>query len=135
LGRDVLFVGEREDVREVLGATDLLLVPSRHEGFGRVALEGMAMGVPVMATSVGGTAEVLRDGVDGLLLPPRDPGRWADAGAALLADRAHCAAMGASARERAMRDFSPQAHVDGVVSVYERVLASRGRSRSNRDRR
>jgi glycosyltransferase involved in cell wall biosynthesis len=125
----VHFVGEREDVREVFGAADLLLVPSLREGFGRVALEGMAMGLPAIATSVGGTAEILRDGVDGLLRPPRDPEGWADAAAALLADPERRRAMGASARERAAASFSPKAHVDGVVAAYQQALAATGRRR------
>jgi glycosyltransferase involved in cell wall biosynthesis len=120
---DVMFVGEVEDVREVLAASDLLLVPSRQEGFGRVALEGMAMARAVIATSVGGTAEIVRDGVDGLLLEPGDPDAWADAAAGLLADEERRRDMGERGRERALTDFSPEAHVEGVLSVYERVLA------------
>jgi glycosyltransferase involved in cell wall biosynthesis len=120
---DVVFTGEVSDIRGVFGATDLLLVPSRQEGFGRVALEGMAMGVPVVATSVGGTTEVVRDGTDGLILDPGEPVRWAAAVSALLADSDRRAMMSDSGRRRAMSDFSPRAHRDGVLSVYERVLA------------
>src|SRR5207302_5178465 len=66
LGLDdtVLFLGEREDVPEILAATDLVLVPSWEEPFGRAIVETMAMGVPVIATSIGGPAEIISDGVD-----------------------------------------------------------------------
>ena len=83
----VRFLGERSDVPAVLAATDLLLLPSWREAFGRIAVEGMAMGVPVISTSVGGPAEIIRAGVDGLLLPPCSPELWADRVAPLLSDR------------------------------------------------
>ena len=69
----VLWLGDREDVPAILAAVDVLLVPSWAEPFGRVVVEGMAMGCLVAATSVGGPSEVIEDGVDGLLLAPRDP--------------------------------------------------------------
>ena len=57
----------------ILAAVDVVLVPSWPEPFGRVVVEGMAMGCLVAATSVGGPSEIIDDGVDGLLLEPRDP--------------------------------------------------------------
>ncbi|MBI5103611.1 MAG: glycosyltransferase [Solirubrobacterales bacterium] len=68
----VRFLGERDDVPRVMRALDLLLVPSWREAFGRVAAEALATGVPVIATDAGGPAEIVRDGVDGVVLPPRD---------------------------------------------------------------
>lgn len=118
----VHFAGECEDVRGALAATDLLLVPSQREGFGRVALEGMAMATPLIATAVGGTAEVVRDGVDGRLLEPEDPRAWADAAVRLLSNPERRRRMGLNGRERAIRDFSIESHVAGVISAYERIL-------------
>src|SRR4051812_11781179 len=86
VGGRVHFLGEREDVPDVLAALDLLLVPSWEEPFGRTVIEGMAMRRTVLATAAGGPAEVIRDGVDGRLLPPRRPEVWASAAAELLAD-------------------------------------------------
>lgn len=117
-----IFLGERADVAEILAAVDVSLVPSWHEGFGRVALEAMMMQVPVVATAVGGTKEVITDTVDGLVLEPRDPETWARAICALLSDPARRAAMGARGRARALRDFSPERHADEMLAVYERVL-------------
>ena len=73
LGGAVRFLGEREDVPEILRACDVALLPSWDEPFGRAVVEAMAMGAPIVATSVGGPAEIIRDGVDGLLVAPRRP--------------------------------------------------------------
>ena len=105
----------------VLAATDVLLVPSWREAFGRVVIEGMAMGVPVVATEVGGPAEVVRPEVDGLLLPPRDPQRWGSALAPLVADAELRARMGAAGRERAA-DFTVARHVDQVLDAYRELV-------------
>jgi glycosyltransferase involved in cell wall biosynthesis len=88
----VRFLGERSDVPRILAATDLLLLPSWREAFGRIAIEAMAMAVPVAATDEGGPAEIVSPGVDGLLLPvaaTRPVG--ARAGAAAGAKRAAAA--------------------------------------------
>jgi glycosyltransferase involved in cell wall biosynthesis len=119
-----MFLGERVDIAEILAAVDVLLVPSWYEPFGLVALEAMIMQVPVVATSVGGTKEVITAESDGLVLPPRQPGAWAEAVTALLADPDRRAAMGATGRRRALSDFSPRGHAGDVMAVYERVQRS-----------
>ena len=110
LGLDdvVVFTGEREDVPEVLRAIDVLLVPSWEEPFGRTVIEAMAMEVPVLATSEGGPAESIREGVEGHLLPPRDPAAWVEPAARLLADPQLRAEMGRAGRVRATEGFSSQ---------------------------
>jgi L-malate glycosyltransferase len=117
----VSFLGERKDVSDVLAAVDVLLVPSWREAFGRVAVEGMAMGVPVVVTSVGGPAEVVRDGVDGLVLPPQEPARWAAEITALLADRPRRERMGAAGRERARAVSDPATHAASIEAIYRRI--------------
>jgi glycosyltransferase involved in cell wall biosynthesis len=124
LGDRVVLLGERDDVPELLRALDMLLVPSWEEPFGRAIVEALAVGVPVAATSVGGPREILRNGVDGLLLPPRAPGTWAAALSRLLSDPARLSEMGGRGPARAA-DFDRQAHADRVLSVYERVLPPR----------
>lgn len=125
----VLLLGEREDVPAVLRAVDLLLVPSWEEPFGRTVVEAMAMGVPVVATSVGGPAEIVRAGVDGLLLEPRRPRQWAETIEALLDDPDRLAQMGRSGRDRALESFSVSAHVGAVLAAYRDVAADEGRYR------
>lgn len=116
----VLFLGERADVPDVLAATDVLLLPSWREAFGRIAIEAMAMAVPVVATEVGGPAEIVDDGVDGLLLPPRQPSRWASGLGPLLDDPSRRAEMGAAARARAA-DFDLPHHAAKVLTVYRQL--------------
>jgi L-malate glycosyltransferase len=118
----VTFAGERDDVPEVLRALDILLCPSWEEPFGRSVVEGMAMELPVVATEIGGPAEVIRHGVDGLLLPPRRPELWAEA-VERLADPAVREAMGQEGRRRAVGSFGPEAHAAELVELYEEILA------------
>jgi glycosyltransferase involved in cell wall biosynthesis len=99
----VLFAGERTDIPTVMRAIDVLLLPSWDEPFGRVIAEAMAVGTPVVATSVGGPAEIIAHGRDGLLAPPRDPAAWAAAINRLLDDPAERRRMGERARESAAR--------------------------------
>jgi len=112
------FLGEREDVPNILRALDLLLVPSWQEPFGRSIVEAMAMGVPVIATRVGGPAEIITDGVDGVLLPSREPVRWAAAAAALLDAPGRLEAMGAVARRTAVARFGREGHVQAILAAY-----------------
>jgi glycosyltransferase involved in cell wall biosynthesis len=119
----VRFLGERDDVPRVLAATDVLLLPSWREAFGRIAIEAMAIGVPVAATEVGGPAEIVRPGVDGLLLPPKDPERWARELTPLLADPEERCRMGAAGRAHA-RDFDLAAHAGEVLGAYREALSA-----------
>jgi glycosyltransferase involved in cell wall biosynthesis len=121
LGGRVLFLGERDDVPELLRSLDMLLVPSWDEPFGRAAVEALAAGVPVAATSVGGPPEILRDGVDGLLLPPRRPDAWVATLSPLLGDPVRLSEMARRGRARATA-FDRRAHADRVTSIYEHVL-------------
>ncbi len=129
VGDRVLWLGEREDVAELIGALDVLLLPSWEEPFGRAVIEAMAMGVPVLATEVGGPAEILAGGRGGLLLPPREPAAWAHAVEHLAADPARRSELGREGRERAVGEFSLHAHVQAVIELYERALEGRGQPR------
>jgi L-malate glycosyltransferase len=119
----VALLGERDDIPRVLPALDMLLAPSWDEPFGRTVVEAMALGIPVAATSVGGPREVVRDGVDGVLLPPRRPEVWIETLAELLKDRDRLAAMSRQARVRA-RDFDCHRHAEQLLSLYARLLES-----------
>lgn len=121
----VSFLGEREDIPAVMAAADLLLMPSWQEPFGRAIIEAMAMGTPVLATNVGGTDDIVTDGVDGLLIAPTETDRWVRSIDRLLNDPPLLRRLGAAGHERA-QDFKVQRHVDAILQVYAAVTASTG---------
>jgi glycosyltransferase involved in cell wall biosynthesis len=88
-----------------------------------VVLEGLAMGVPVVATNVGGPAEIVREGLDGRLLPPRQPARWAEAVSLLLAQPELRAALGRNGRERVKQSFGRAAYLQAEIDSYQEALA------------
>ena len=83
----VIFVGFREDIPDLLASFDVFVLPSRSEGFGRVNLEAMAMGKPIIASNLSGFADVLTYGIEGLLVPPCDDEGLAQALTSLITDR------------------------------------------------
>lgn len=125
LGMDgkIHFVGWREDVPEILAASDVFVMPSLGEHFGRVLVEAMAMGKPVVATDAGGTPEIVLDGETGLLVPPGQPERLAGAVLALLTDAARAERLGAAGCRRARADFSLARHAASVEALYEELLS------------
>jgi L-malate glycosyltransferase len=116
----VHFLGERSDVPDVLAATDVMLMPFWYDAFGRVAVEAMAMGVPVVASKVGGPAEIVRSDVDGILLPPRAPDSWSRTIERLVADPELRERMGSSAKLRAA-DFDVEAHTTQILDLYREL--------------
>ena len=121
----VSWLGEREDVPELVRALDVLLLPSWEEPFGRALIEAMALGVPVIATNVGGPAEVIEDGREGYLLPPREPRAWALAIARLARDPSLAREMGRAGRRRVESAFAVGHHVASMIDLYERAVARR----------
>ncbi len=112
------FAGYQESAESYLPALDLFVCPSRWEGFGLVVAEAMACGLPVVASAVDSLPELVRDGVEGRLVPPEDPGAIARVAAELLADPEARRRMGAAGRERAER-FS----LGRMAADYERIYA------------
>ncbi|MFI4967239.1 MAG: glycosyltransferase [Gammaproteobacteria bacterium] len=121
----VHFTGLRKDVPQVLAAASVSVLPSLSEGISNTLLESMAAGVPVVATRVGGTPEVIQDGEHGLLTPPGDPQAIADAIHTVLGDPALAARLGANGRRRVMEEFSFEAVVRRTEELYRELLASK----------
>jgi glycosyltransferase involved in cell wall biosynthesis len=118
------FAGTRTDLGDLLAAFDLLVVPSRSEGLPYLVLEAMVAGTPLVATAVGGIPEVLADGVRGVLVPPRDPGRLAAAIAEALDDPPAARARADAARRYASDQLSLEAMLRAVEAVYAAVLGA-----------
>jgi glycosyltransferase involved in cell wall biosynthesis len=120
---EVLWLGERQDIPEMLRALDIVLVPSWEEPFGMVVIESMAMELPVIATEIGGATEVVTPPTDGLLLPPRQPDVWAEAIDRLVERPADRESMGRAARRRVADFLSVPIFVERVLTGYGEVLS------------
>jgi glycosyltransferase involved in cell wall biosynthesis len=125
LQRQVIFTGQRRDVREILAAADIFTLPSVREPFGLAFVEAMAMGNPVVAVRAGGTPEVVEDGKAGLLGAPDDVEQLAANLLALIEEPERRRRMGAYARRRALDHFPVQRMADDVESVYRFVVGAR----------
>jgi glycosyltransferase involved in cell wall biosynthesis len=114
-------VGPVADVAPYYTRAAVVAVPSRREGYGMVAREAMAHGRAVVASDVGGLHDAIEDGVDGLLVPPRDVRSLRAAIERLLGDRELCERLGAAARRKAEREWSWEAATDALLRVYQEI--------------
>lgn len=113
----ILWLGERRDVQDIFVAADIGLLVSHEEGFSNALIEATALGLPVVATAVGGNLDAIIDGESGLLVPPRDSAALAAAILDIATRPQFRRKLGLSARERTQRLFSQ----DACVSRYERL--------------
>jgi N-acetyl-alpha-D-glucosaminyl L-malate synthase BshA len=120
---EVRFTGKQLDIGTVLACTDLFLLPSATESFGLAALEAMAYAVPVIANRVGGLPEVVRDGIDGFLVPLGDIDAMTARCLELLRDDGRRHSFGEAARLRALDTFAEGPVVDQYEALYDRVLS------------
>lgn len=123
----IIFTGAIPDVEALLSICDigvLLTDPEHHsEGISNALLEYMASGIPVIADNSGGTAELVRDGIDGILLPPdRSPEQIANVTGELINDRDRWREMGVSARERIMSTFTAERMGAAFEALYREVV-------------
>lgn len=119
--------GYRRRAERLVGAFDVQVVPSHAEPFGLVTLEALARGRAVIATRSGGSPEILRDGKDGLLFPPRDAGRLAMLLARLLDDGELRTQLGDQGRDRVRRDFNRETMLERTEQLYRSVLSEAAR--------
>jgi len=122
----VRFLGFRRDVHDLMAAADLFVLPSVAEAFGLVLAEALYLGTPVVATRVGGIPEVVRDGLDGILVPPGDSDALAEAIAGLLRDPGKRRRLAGPGRERIRECFRFEDMVLKYEEVYEQLT---GRSK------
>jgi len=126
----ITFVGNVSDVRGYLGAADIFVLPSEAEGISNALLEAMAAGLACIATSVGGSPEVVDNGSCGILLPPNRPDLFADALASLAHDPHEAMRLGARARDRILAHYSFEVVDRQYRLLYDRLLR-RGASASH----
>lgn len=122
----VRFLGMRKDMEDLYSAMDLFILPSHREGFPRAAMEAAAMGLPVVATDIRGCRQVVRHGINGLLIPVRDPAAIRDAIRALGEDPATRAEMSRASRDIAIAEFDEKKVVAIVIDTYCEALAAKG---------
>jgi glycosyltransferase involved in cell wall biosynthesis len=115
---NIMWLGERSDVEELLSATDIFVLPSHQEGFSNALLEAMAARLPAVATAVGGNIDAVADNDTGLLVPARDPRALAAAVLRLAQDSDLRRSFGDAARRRVEQRFSLQACVDRYERLY-----------------
>ena len=123
LAGKMFFTGFRSDVPDILADAAVSVLPSLSEGTSNSLLESMAAGVPIVATEVGGSPDLLAGGRCGMLVPPHAPSELADAIRALLGNPLLSAKYGQAARQRAQTDFSIQRMVNETQEIYLHELA------------
>ena len=123
LEEHILMAGSRSDVAQLMAAFDAFVLSSYTEGLAMTLLEAMAAELPIVATRVGGNAEVVVDGETGRIVPPRDADRLADALQWMATHPDAARAMGTRGRERAVARFS----VEAMVTAYEAAYAEASR--------
>jgi len=122
VGDRIRLTGLRRDVPLVMRGLDVLVLASDAEPCGRVLFEAMASGTAIVATDTGGTPEIVRDGSEGLLVPPRNPQALAHAIRRLIDEPSLRAALGRAGVARAREEFSIQRHVARTLEVYDAAL-------------
>lgn len=116
----VSFLGERQDIPDIMQALDVLLLPSIGEPFGRVIIEAMAAGTPVVASADGGPREIIEDTVTGMLADSRDLEAWATAARSLITNPELRRSIIATARQHS-EQYSIERHAEQVIDVYRRA--------------
>jgi glycosyltransferase involved in cell wall biosynthesis len=116
--RHVRFTGLVDEVEPLLRALDLVALPSRREPFGRVLIEAMAAGKAVVAADDGGPAEIVENGITGILVPPSDPAALAGAISSLLIDDARREEMGRAGAKRVRERFDIEDTVRDIEALY-----------------
>jgi len=115
----VIFTGHRSDMPNVMASLDVLVSASWAEPFGRVIIEAMAAGKPVIATMAGGAPEIVQDGITGILVPPKNHQAIAESVIHILQSDKTMQTMGHAGQKRAKECFSIESHVREVQSIYD----------------
>lgn len=118
----VHWLGHVDDMPALLRSVDAVVLPSYREGLPKGLIEAAACALPLVTTDVPGCRDVVTDGIDGLLVPPRNSAALADAILKLMSDRLLCRRLGAAARAKALSRFEESRVVDSTLSVYRELI-------------
>jgi glycosyltransferase involved in cell wall biosynthesis len=127
IAKNVIFTGWRTDALRIVSVMDILVHPSLSEGFGRAVLEGMALGKPVVASRVGGIREIIKDGINGLLVDPGQPQMIADKLRLLVRNSVLRESLGREARRTVFAEYLIQDKVAQLQMIWEDMAARRAR--------
>lgn len=121
--KNIVFTGWRKDVPEILYLFDVLVFPSLNEGMGRVMIEGMSLGKPIVASNVGGIRDLIEDGKNGLLVPPRDSNALRKAISRLIRNKKLAEGLGKIGKMEVYPDFDASTMVKKIDNLYESLLS------------
>lgn len=122
LGDRAAFFGRRRDIASIMAAADMLVLPSVREAFGLVLLEAASVGLPTIATNVGGIPEIIEHGKTGLLVPAGNPEEIAKAIIMYLEHPAFAAELAKRAKEKVEKEFHARSMAMRTAEVYDKVL-------------
>ena len=123
---NILFTGRRRDIPEILASINIFVMPSIAEGLPNALLEAMAMGKPIVTTEVGGIPEIVKNGFNGLLVPPRDTVSLSKAIKELISNDQLATKMGQAARDLVRDNLSIKAIAQKWQSIYLSILKEKG---------
>lgn len=125
LSDKVVFTGYRHDVPQILAHCKVLLTPSWQESFGRITIEAMAAGIPVIGVNAAGTKEIVEDGITGYLVPPRDFLKMAEKMTELYNYPQLARKIGNNGQKVAKKKFAPQMHARAIEEIILGVIDKR----------
>lgn len=123
---NVVFLGYQENVESLVADFDVFVLPSVSEGMGLALLEAMALEKPVVATEAGGIPEVIKNGVNGLLVPPKDEKFLAEAIINILSSRQTAISLSQAARFTVFKKFSARTMAEKTLEIYDKILQKTG---------
>ncbi|MCP4254387.1 MAG: glycosyltransferase family 4 protein [Candidatus Scalindua sp.] len=127
---NIIFTGWRKDAVEIIALFDMLAAPSLNEGMGKVLVEGMAFGKPIVASNIGGIIDLVQDGENGILVPPKDSGALEDAILKLIRNKNLAQELGKNGKAKVYPEYDIFTMVGQIEDLYESLLsklASSGR--------
>jgi glycosyltransferase involved in cell wall biosynthesis len=121
--KNIIFTGWRKDVTEILSLFDILVLPSLNEGMGKVLIEGMALGKPIVASSVGGIIDLVKNGDNGILVPPKDSDALEEAILKLIRNKNLAQKLGKNGKARVYPEYDTFVMVRQIEDLYEDLLS------------